>query len=378
LSQKHILLLSPFAHPNIGGVESHLQKLIAYLTSKHYYVTLITYQPLTTKIKGLPYEKHPSFEVIRINWFGHNWFNKLEKYFPLVFAYLFPGLFLGSLKYYLNNYRKIDCIHAHGLAAAAVASILKTLHPKRIVLSTHAIYQFSRRPFLKNIVVKLFKHFDRILAVSEVSRQEIISMGINPSQVLVHPNWIDTKIFSPQKPISHSQLNLLFVGRFIPQKGILLILETAPKLPHINFHLVGSGELEPEVIRTQKNNSNIFYHGFLSQTKPNDLHQLINLYNQSDYLISPYLYDEGFSTTLIESIACGTKVIVPRRGSPPTFLSPETTVYLPKVPKTAQIINTLSGLSFKNPQSIQACRRFALSNFSSKNAQVIADSYYEN
>lgn len=241
--KKTILIICPFASPNIGGVETHLDKLIHELVGSGYYVVLITYQPLTTDSWGESFESGEGYEIHRMKWFGMDLFPKLEQYFPLQFMYLFPGLFLKSLIYYIRNYSKVDVIHAHGLVAATIAVILKHIHRVRIVLSTHAIYDFKRRNLLSFFVKKILSPFDKILAVSVVSQRELIDMGFDEEKVGYFRNWVDTELFSPHKVLLHepgaknNEFNILFVGRFIPQKGVRLILEAASVLPHIKFFL---------------------------------------------------------------------------------------------------------------------------------------------
>ena len=172
--------------------------------------------------------------------------------------------------------------------------------------------------------------------------------------------------------------NILFVGRFIERKGVLLFLETAKRLPNFGFHLVGAGSLEQKVVKASKELKNVFYYGALMQSKKKDLDRLLNLYSSCDFLLSPYLYDEGFSATLIESLSCGTPVIVPKRGSPPTFLSEKVAVFLSENPSSKEIANVLSKI-FKNKESVilmkKRARDFALKNFGFGNADVIINSY---
>ena len=208
--KKRILIICPFVRPNIGGVETHIEKLTKFLITKNCYPIILTYQPITTKTKGLKFEKHQNYEIHRKSWFGYSLFNKFEKYFPLQFLYLFPGLFLFSLKYFLKNYQTIDCIHAHGLIAATITSILDFIHPTNTVVSTHAVYDFTHRRLLSSIIIKVLSTFNQILAVSEISKDELISIGIPSNKLNVHPNWIDTNYFRPK---FSSKTNLSFGDR---------------------------------------------------------------------------------------------------------------------------------------------------------------------
>ncbi len=374
----HVLLISPFALPNDGGVETHLDKLIKYLSIHHIYSTLLTYQPLTTAKTGKSHEYTKNYQIFRLKWFGQTLFNRFEKYFPLQFLYLFPGLFILSFVYYQRNYHRINCIHAHGLVAALIARILNLFHSKRIVVSTHAIYHFSNRPILRYFVKQILSGFDMILAVSEISRNELLIMGINPSKIKVESKWIDTKTFSPQpKKFFKHKFNIFYVGRLIKLKGVDLILNISTNFPHIGFHIAGSGELESKIKTSASKQNNLFYYGSLDQKNPNQLKQLISLYSNCDYFLSPYLYDEGYSQTLIESLSCGTPLIIPQRGSPPTFLSKKVLIYLPYLPKESDIVKLLKNISKGNtPSKLRTtCRRYALSHFSNSNAKLIVDSY---
>jgi glycosyltransferase involved in cell wall biosynthesis len=385
-NKKRVLLISPFASPNLGGVESHIDKLLKENARHKIHSILITYMPLTTKAKAPVYQRFDDWEIYRQNWFGNGWFDTLENYFPLSFAYLFPGLFWKSFWYYHKHNKEISCIHAHGLVAITIAVLLKLCHNKRIVVSTHAVYSFGRRKLLSMIIRKIFERADYILAVSEVSRDEIVAMGIDPSKVGVHPNWIDTSIFKPLVPeklsvikeLSVYKFNVLFISRLIEKKGIRLFIDASKNLPNIGFHVVGDGPLREEVIDQEKKYKNLFYYKKLDQRIPEELNILLSLYNSNDVFIAPYTYDEGFSTTLIESCACGTPLIITRRGSPPTFLPESGVFYLPSKPQAEDLIKAIKLLSNDIPRLKKMgviVRKHALNYFSPKNAEVIIKSY---
>ncbi len=379
---KKILIICPFAGPNLGGVETHIDKLINYAVRKGLYVVLLTYQPLTRGVLGEKFEEGEGFEIHRVSWFGVGLFTKVEKYFPLVFLYLFPGLFVKSLLYYIKNHKSISCIHAHGLVAAAITRILTSIYRARCVVSTHAVYSFSKRGILRFLVKHIFNGFDVILAVSDVSRKEIMEMGFAEKRVKVHPNWVDTDVFNIEdrdtciKSLSFDKsFNVLFVGRFLEKKGVQLLLDAALKLPNVGFHFVGDGPLKPQVLALSESSSNVNYYGVLMQSDLTQRGRLIKLYNACHLLVSPYLYDEGFSATLIESVACGTQVVVPKRGSPPTFLSDKVAIFLSYSPTVDELVEVLTNevRSFKVNRT--EIRDFAVKKFGFKNADVIIESY---
>ncbi|MBU1016731.1 glycosyltransferase family 4 protein [Patescibacteria group bacterium] len=379
--RKHLLIVCPFAMPNLGGVETHIEKLKNYAIKKGYYVTLLTYQPLTNNLRGDSLEKGSNFEIHRVSWFGVGLFPKLENYFPLVFLYLFPGLFVKTFLYLLKNHRTVDCIHSHGFIAATIVRVLNFFFKKRSVMSTHAVYGFNERPILKFVIRPILTGFDVILSVSKMSRSEIVSMGIPQSKVIIHPNWVDTDVFKPfdkarcKKTLGFSKkLNILFVGRFLEKKGVNMVIEVAKSMPDIGFHFVGSGPEEKAVRKLSNKLTNVTYYGVLMQYNKAQMEKLLSLYNACDYLVSPYLYDEGFSATLVESISCGLPVIITNRGSPPTFLSSEVGIYLSSDPSTEELITVLRNLT-PDIELREKCRAFGVNNFGFKNAQIIIDTY---
>ncbi len=378
-NRPHLLLICPFASPNIGGVESHLDKLIKYALSNNFYVTLLTYQPLTRRIKAPKEEHSENLEIYRISWFGIGLFPKIENYFPLVFIYLFPGLFIGALHYLLKNHKSVDVIHAHGLVAACITKLCNFFFKKRTIVSTHAVYSFENRALLSILTKWILISFDVILAVSKVSRQELIRMGLFETKIKVHPNWIDTTVFSPEatKPTQMPKsFNVLFVGRLLEKKGILLFLEAAKKMPSVGFHIVGDGPELQAVTEAKTACSNIYYYGVLMQSDQQQLADLVSLYANCDYLISPYTYDEGFSTTLIEALACGTPLIITDRGSPPTFITNKVAHFLPANFTLHDLVKIIEQVAtFPKKELSKACRNYSINNFGFKNADIILESY---
>lgn len=382
-----ILVISPFAHPNIGGVESHLSKLTKYLIGKGHFVYLLTYQPLTTRVRGPVREKSHNLEIHRIPWLGCNLFPKLEPYFPLVLLYLSPGLFVGSLLFYLGHHKEIDVIHAHGLAAALVAKIISKIYPKRTIVSTHAVYSLEERKLLAFLVKLLLQSFDAVLAVGEPSRQELIAIGLDEKKVKVHPNWVDLSIFKPvgreeaKKELGLGKFVILFVGRFLEKKGVKILLEVAKKFgEEVEFVFIGGGGLESEVKEASEKQKNVTYGGKLFQDKPEELAKLIKYYSAADFLASPVLYDEGFSTVLLEACASGTPIMISKRGCPKYFLDETVAVFLSREPSVDEVVGKIN-FYLQNPEKLRElqsnCRPFAERHFSEKNADVILGSYFD-
>lgn len=378
LSKPKVFIICPFTSPNQGGVESHIQKLVKYISSKNRQVIISSYQPLTTPVKAPFYEIKDNYEIFRFPWFGNGLFPKIEHNPILTFLYLVPGLLVQTAYLGIVRRSEIGVVHAHGFAAGFVAIMLKPLMRKRIVMSTHAIYNFTARPLLAKIIKFILDRCDFVLAVGEPSLEELVSIGIPRKKLAVHPNWIDTDFFTPPEISKRKNTaQIIFVGRGLEKKGIFVFAELAKALPNVSFVArIGDG---PDLQRFEKQ-----YAGLKNldiRTKlPSEFDQKMAVireeYRSGDIFIMPSLYAEGFAAVVLEAASCGLAIISSNLGTLPSILEGSGTLLVePTVENISKeierLLNSPSLLESKKKQS----RQFALKMFSTRNAQIIFDSY---
>lgn len=376
-----VLMISPFSKPDLGGVESHIDKLTRYLCEiKKVNVTLVTYMPLNSTCTPAKYERNGRLEVIRMRWFGKGWFRKLEPYFPLNMFYLCPGLLYKAAVTYIPRQNEFDVIHAHGFIAGAVAKVLVWLKRKRCVISTHAIYGLAPGSIRSKLFRWLLADFDVVLAVGEPSKCELKDIGIPAERLRIHPNWIQleqVEVLSKEAArkslgIHPTEFIVLFVGRMIGIKGELVLLDAAKMCKEdITFLFVGSGPESEKIAIESEHNNRVIYLGKVPDGLMNQV------YCAADLFVSPVLYDEGFATVYLEALSCGTPVVTARRGCLPYFLSSSVADLLNEVNA-----NVLLGVLLKHYRDRSLlvnrrteCRLYAEKNFSENNAKVIFDSY---
>ncbi|MBL8702121.1 MAG: glycosyltransferase family 4 protein [Alphaproteobacteria bacterium] len=80
---------------------------------------------------------------------------------------------------------------------------------------------------------------DRILFLSDGSRDVGVAFGADPARCRVVPPGIDERCFAPGAAKSDT---VLFIGKVDVRKGIGEVLAAAAALPHIPFRIVGWGE----------------------------------------------------------------------------------------------------------------------------------------
>ena len=136
----------------------------------------------------------------------------------------------------------------------------------------------------------------------------------------VVPTGVDTNFFTPawDRP-GNSRLKMLYVGSLRPFKGPQLLVQLAPRLPQVDFLIVGDGLLAAELEERvrQENLSNVrFKRGI-------DMAALREEYRKADVFLFPSRW-EGSPKVIMEAAACGLPVIARNDYQPETIVNGET------------------------------------------------------
>ncbi len=166
----------------------------------------------------------------------------------------------------------------------------------------------NRIHYLLQPVRRLVLKYSQTIVANSISLKQAAQQA-DPFPVAVIPNGVDTDFFYPVE--HHNKVfQFLFVGRFHNQKNLFFLLKQLNHLKNtitISFicHIVGDGYLKDklqEYATKQQVNLIIKWHGWLAKE------QIRHLYQQSDCLLNPSLY-EGMPNVVLEAMACGLPVI---------------------------------------------------------------------
>jgi glycosyltransferase involved in cell wall biosynthesis len=146
---------------------------------------------------------------------------------------------------------------------------------------------------------------DAYIVFTEFFRQKFIAGGIPREKIFVKPHFLNTDPGMKQKLGDYA----LFLGRLVPQKGVLTLLKAWQHLKHIPLRIAGEGQLEQEVQRLKQHNPSISTTGHLT---PEGCLELIK---GARFLIWPSEGYETFGLVAIEAFACGTPVIASKSGA---------------------------------------------------------------
>jgi len=374
-----ILIITPFFRPNIGGVETHLNDLCAILTASGYHVYVITYQPITTNEKAPSVEIDGKLEVRRIRWPGFNLFHELERFPFLEFLYITPRLLIAVFLFLAFNKKRIGVIHAHGFNAAFIGGIIKPFFRKRVVVSTHAIYNLGNKGIFQKILRWTLGKADSILCVSRPSLNELAGIGVSKNKLKVYTYWVDQKAFRPlDRESSKKQLGwpdkfvVLFVGRFIEKKGMRVLLEAAQKAAAgIFIAFIGDGPLAREIEAASKKRPNVIFIGKVENAG------LPVYYNAADILCAPSLYEEAFGRVVAEALSCELPVVVSKRGGMAEIV--DEAIGIKVEPVTPEALADTFNQLYRDKERLgilrQNSRRYAMDKFGERNAGLIIESY---
>ena len=379
-SKKGILILTPFFSPNIGGVESHLDDLVAALDEQGYLVFVQTYSPITTENTRSKKQEYlgNSIRIFRHKWIGKNLFHKLENHPVLDFLYLTPYLFFRSLLFMIANSKKIETIHAQGLNAGVIGVFLKVIFRKRLLISLHAVYgQLKKNKLAALLATLILNNAEIVLGMSNTVINQFSKLESKKIEVKKYLYWIDINRFKPMdkgkaRKISgiKNHFTILFVGRLIPIKGVALLIDIAKELNYAQFVFIGTGPLDNFLKKSSEIITNV---NFLGQIQNIDMPVY---YNSADMLCFPSLYEEGLGRVAMEAVACGLPVVASNVGGISETVNKDISLLVK--PTHDNLKNALISLHqdedrLKKMSSF--CREYALKNYSKKNVEHITKHY---
>lgn len=373
---KKILILAIGFLPNIGGLETHLKDLIDELIKARWRVIVLTYQPLNTPILGKWIESSKNLIIVRLPVFKGVFYKLLQK--PVLeFLFFAPLLFLAT-PFILLRFPDVKVINAQGLIAGFAAAFWSKIFKKRYVVSAQSVYYFPKSGLFRIISTWIFKSADKIIAISSQTKKDIQTLGIDSDKIQIYINWENSDFFVPYDKVRakreigfEDKFVVSFFGRLVEEKGIKVLID-AIKLANkkITFAIYGEGPLQDFVIKASQKYQNIL---FMKTISP----ELLPLhYSAADLIIMPSLHEEGFGRVAAGALFCGTPVIASNKGALPEVVNEKVGKVIK--PTVVNIKNTIKYFYDNQKELLRRsrnAREYALNKFSSKNADIIIETF---
>jgi glycosyltransferase involved in cell wall biosynthesis len=208
-----------------------------------------------------------------------------------------------------------DIVHAHSHLFLANLQAIRAAHRLHIpsVLSVHGVMaqrgnllNFSQLGYLASIGSWVINHSSIVLCLTKSDAHDLEKFHLDTARVRIVPNGIYTDHF---RPLTENEGTVLWVGRFVPEKGLDLMLKIAEIVCHENksarFFLVGDGPLRSRIdslVEKMGLRANVTIFPRMTQS------EIATIMGQCSLFIMPSL-KEGFPKAILEAMSCGKPVV---------------------------------------------------------------------
>lgn len=222
---------------------------------------------------------------------------------------------LPLLRRQLRQGREFDLIDAHYFYPDGVAAVLLGQALSRPVVVTARgsdLNLIARYAIPRRWIRWAAQRADGLIAVSSGLQQRMAEIGIDAERVQVLRNGVDLALFRPhdrepaRQALGVARPTLLAVGNLVPLKRHWLIIEALAQLPEVELVIAGEGPERPALERLAGERGVAGRLRLIGRV-PQD--RLPAIYSAADLLLLVSQH-EGSPNVLLESMACGTPVLV--------------------------------------------------------------------
>ncbi len=276
---------------------------------------------VTARFGDLPaYENMNGLEVIRLDC------HRKESFRAKMKAMI--GYVTAASKYCCFDCRDFhpDLIHVHFAVPNGPAAMIASRKMKvPYVITAHlgdipgASPEKTKKWFsyIQPFTPPIWKNAARVIAVSEYSRRMALNSYDVPIDVI--PNGIDYEKIRNDRIDPHDTPEIVFAGRFVPQKNLSQIIKTLAEVKDLNWHatLIGDGQ-DREMLTASANAAGITDRiAFPGWKTPEEV---IGIFHQSDILFMPSR-SEGLPVTGIQGMASGLALLLSSAGGNPEIIT---------------------------------------------------------
>lgn len=320
ITMKILMLSWEYPPKNVGGLSNHVYNLSHRLSNLGHEIHVITCEegtaPIEEEDKGVFVHRVTPYKIDTedfTKWVMHLNFAMIEEAVRLI-----------------RNLGRFDIIHAHDWLATFSAKSLKWAFNIPMICTIHAT-EHGRNNGIRTDMQKYISSTEwlltyeawKVIVCSNYMKNGVQELFKVPSdKICIIPNGVHTEEFKlnfdkkefRKKYAEEDEKIIFFVGRLVFEKGVHLLVETAPeiinKFNNVKFVIAGVGpmneELQERVIQMGLQ-SKILFPGYMTVEERN------KLYNVSDIAVFPSLY-EPFGIVALEAMASGCPVVVSDTG----------------------------------------------------------------
>ena len=237
---------------------------------------------------------------------------------PLVSNWIDPWLWAASaesaLKGAVQQAAEATILDAHFLYPDCVAAvILGRRLGLPVVMSARGsdVNVKCLNPIMKRCVQWAATRSAAVITVSQALATRLVELDVRPPILEVIPNGVDLDRFRPhdkdesRRRVGVSGRTIVSVGHLVPEKGHHFAIEALVQLPDTNLLIVGEGPRKTSLKSHAEKlgvSERVHFPGLLRHA------DMSYLYSAADTLVLASSR-EGMPNVVLESLACGTRVV---------------------------------------------------------------------
>lgn len=305
---------------SVGGLARHVEDLSAAIAESNNEIHVVT----------VGSEDSPEYEIV-----GGVHIHRFEPY-PVDTPDFFTWILQLNVKMQeviarlVRTQGHFDIVHSHDWLTAFAGAAAKHAYQIPLIATIHATeagrnngLHNDHQRYIGSVEWWLAYEAWRIIVCSKHMRNEIEGLFSAPrDKIDILPNGVNAKKFESlkiepgfkSKFASDFEKIVLFVGRLVQEKGVQILIESAPAIirafPNAKFVIAGKGPIEGELRnRAQATGlgDKIMFAGYIDDDTRN------KLYSVASVAVFPSLY-EPFGIVALEAMAAGTPVVVADTG----------------------------------------------------------------
>ena len=205
---------------------------------------------------------------------------------------------------------------------------------------------------------RLFAEANLMLPVCNYFKDRLVSLGCEPSKIVVHHSGIDCKKFDyvPRNYRPGENVRLVSVGRLVEKKGFEYSIKALGRLlqdnPELNIHysIIGTGPLEKKL---QELTSSLNLEAYITFLSSMSHPEVIDCLNSSHLFVAPCVTaasgdEEGIPNVIKEAMATGMPVVSTYHAGIPELVKDRETGLLAEPGDERQLANNIEWL-INNP-----------------------------
>jgi glycosyltransferase involved in cell wall biosynthesis len=263
------------------------------------------------------------------------------------------------------------------------SKLASLLRKSGLVLTWHEVWNdywyeyLGKKGLVGKCIERIVAHLtNNIIAVSEMTSNDLNEIGVPRNLVRVIPNGIDFKAIEAVMP-ANEQSDIIFVGRLIKEKNADLLMRAISlvktSMPDIRCIVIGDGPERKTLENLMKAldiSENVRMKGFLG-----DEDEVLSYMKSAKVFVLPSVR-EGFGIVALEANACGLPIITVKHSSNAIcdFVEHGQNGLVCQIFEGDLADSILAVLTSKNTQSRECVRR--AQEYDWNNVAVMTESFY--